>query len=435
MKRGQKWTLGVGIAGAVLGAALLAVAWWLPTDEELAARLTAEAEKRLGVKVTIGSAHWALLPRPTVVLNDFRTRQAQPVVIGQLTAHLKARTLLDRKPVFGRIEINDAVFPRNSVRVFQGTAGASKPDTGDGNNVLLERLEFRNLTWVSHGGIAVIYDGEIDFDAHWRPRHAELRRPGISPPFTLTLKRDGDADRWQTRVHVGGGTAHGSVALKSAASGALHLSGRLTPHDIEVASALNAFNRRSPVGGKGSGQTVLSADGKMVGELAESLHTRTVFSVNPATILRVDLEKAISTLGTEHDGQTALQELTGQMDTQNTDKGMRVTYTGVKARAGERTATGEATLYHRQIEARGTLHLVAGGIGVPFTASGPVEKPKVSVAPGAFAAATIGKAVQPGTGTGADTGIVARIGAVLSRIFKGDEQQPVATAPVAAQEN
>ena len=144
MKRGQKWTLGVGIAGAVLGAALLAVAWWLPTDEELAARLTAEAEKRLGVKVTIGSAHWALLPRPTVVLNDFRTRQAQPVVIGQLTAHLKARTLLDRKPVFGRIEINDAVFPRNSVRVFQGTAGASKPDTGDGGSVLMERLELRS---------------------------------------------------------------------------------------------------------------------------------------------------------------------------------------------------------------------------------------------------------------------------------------------------
>jgi hypothetical protein len=122
------------------------------------------------------------------------------------------------------------------------------------------------------------------------------------------------------------------------------------------------------------------------------------------------------------------------MDTQNTDKGMRVTYTGVKARAGERTATGEATLYHRQIEASGTLHLVAGGIGVPFTASGPVEKPKVSVAPGAFAAATIGKVVQPGTG--ADTGIIARIGATLGRIFKGgDEQQPDAKAPVAAKEN
>jgi len=429
MKRGQKWTLGVGFAGAVLGAAWLAAAWWLPTDEELAARLTAEAEKRLGVKVTIGSAHWALLPRPAVVLNDFRTRQAQPVVIGQLTAHLKARTLLDRKPVFGRIEIDDAVFPRNSVRVFHGPAGASKPDTGDGDSVLLERLEFRNLTWVSHSGIAVIYDGEVEFDAHWRPRHAELRRPGISPPFTLTLERDGDADRWQTRIHVGGGTAHGDIALKSAASGAMRLSGRLTPMGIEAASAVGSFNRRSAVSGKGSGQTVLSADGKSVGELARSLHTRTVFSVKPATIVRFDLEKAISTLGIEHDGQTALQELTGQLDTQNTDEGMRATYTELKARAGKRTATGEATVYHRQVEASGTLYLAEGAMGVPFTVSGPADKPKASVPPASFAAAAVSAAVVTGTGTGA------RIGGALGRTFEGGEQQPVTAAPVAPTAN
>ena len=431
MKRGQKWTLGVGIAGAVLGAALLAVAWWLPTDKEFAARLTAEAEERLGVRVTIGSAHWALLPRPTVVLNDFRTRQTQPVVIGQLTAHLKARTLLDRKPVFGRIEINDAVFPRNSVRVFQGTAGASKPDTGDGDSVLLERLEFRNLTWVSHGGIAVIYDGEIDFDAHWRPRHAELRRPGISPPFTLTLKRDGDADRWQARIHVGGGTAHGNVALKSAAGGTLHLSGRLTPIGIEVASALRSFNRRSPVSGKSSGKTVLSADGKSAGELAESLRTRTVFSVNPATILRVDLEKAISTLGKEHDGQTALQELTGQLDTQNTDNGMRAIYTGLKARAGKRSVTGEATVHRGQVEASGILFLAEGAIGAPFTVSGPVSKPKASVPPASYAAAVISAAALPVTGSG----IGARTGDAPGGPVEGGGQQPVAAAPVTAKEN
>jgi len=149
MKHGQKWALGLGIAGAVLVAAWLAVAWWLPTDEELAARLTAEAESRLGVKVTIGSAHWALLPRPTVVLNDIRSRQAQPVVIGQLTAHVKARTLLDGKPAFERIAIDDAVFPRNSVRALRGTAGASEPDTGGGDSVLVERFELRNTTWIS----------------------------------------------------------------------------------------------------------------------------------------------------------------------------------------------------------------------------------------------------------------------------------------------
>ena len=429
MKRAKKWALGLGIAAAVLGAAWLAVAWWLPTDEELAARLTAEAEERLGVKVTIGSAHWALLPKPVVVVNDFRTQQAQPVVIRQLSAHPNARVLLHRKLVFERIDIDDAVFPRNSVRAFHGTPGASNPNAGDG--VPLEHFEFRNLTWIYYSGIAVAYDGEIDFDVNWRPRHAELRRPGISPPFTLTLTREGDADRWQTRIHVGGGTAHGNVALKSATSGAMHLSGQLAPHDIEVASALSTFNRRSFVGGKGSGQTVLSADGKSVGELARSLHTRSVFSVNPATILRFDLDKAISTRGKEHDGQTALQELTGQMDTQNTDEGMRVTYTGIKARAGKYTATGEATIYHLQIEASGTLDLVEGAIGVPFTVSGPVDKPKASVPPGFFAGAAIGTAVLPGIGTV----IGARIGGALGRIIKGGAQQPGAPTPVAPTKN
>jgi hypothetical protein len=53
------------------------------------------------------------------------------------------------------------------------------------------------------------------------------------------------------------------------------------------------------------------------------------------------------------------------------------------------------------------------------------------VEPAAFAAATIGKAVQPGTGAG----IGARIGTALGRIFKGEAQPPVATAPVAAKEN
>jgi len=425
MKRGQKWALSLGIAGAVLGAAWLAVARWLPTDEELAARLTAEAEERLGVKVSIGSAHWSLLPRPVVVVNDFRTQQAQPVVIRQLNAHPNARALLQRKLVFDRIDIDDAVFPRNSVRAFHAKPGASGLDAGDG--ALLERFEFRNLTWISYSGIAVVYDGEIDFDPHWRPRQAELRRPGIKPAFTLTLKREADADRWQARIHVGGGTMHGNVALKTTANGAMHLSGQLAPHDIEVASAVSTFNRRSPVGGKVEGQTVLSANGKSVGELTDSLHTRTLFSIDPATVLRFDLDKAISTRGKERDGQTALQELTGQLDTQNTDEGMRATYTDIKARAGKYTATGKATIYHRQIEGSGTLYLVEGRTGVPFTVSGPVDKPTASMPPGVFAGAAIGTAVLPGIGT--DIG--ASIGGALGRIFKGGAQQPVAPAPVA----
>ena len=427
MKRWQKWAVGLGIAAAVLGAAWLAVAWWLPTDEEFATLLTAKAEERLGVKVTVGSAHWALLPTPVVVVSDFRTQQARPVTIRQLSAHPNVRMLLQRKLVFERIDIDEAVFPHDSARAFDVKPGASEPDASEG--LPLEHLEFRNLTWISYSGIAVAFDGEIDFDPHWRPRHAELRRPGINPAFTLTLAREADADRWQTRIQVGGGTAHGNVGFKTAANGAMHLSGQLAPHDIEVASALSSFNRRSPVAGKSSGQTVLSADGKSVGELARSLHTRTRFSVSPATLLRFDLNKAISTGGNEHDGQTAFQDLTGQLDTQNTDAGMRVTFSDIKARAGKYTATGEATVYHGQINASGNLDLVEGAIGVPFTLSGPVDNPKASVPPGFFAGAAIGTAVLPGIGTA----IGARIGGALGQLFKGGSKQPVAPKKGAAQ--
>ncbi len=430
MKRGIKWAVGLGITAAVLGAAWLAIVWWLPTDEDLAARLTTEAEERLGVKVTIGSAHWALLPKPVVVVNDFRTQQAQPVIIRQLSAYPNVSALLQRKLVFERVDIDEAVFPRNSVRAFQPKADASEPDAGD--SVPLEHFEFRNVTWISYSGIPVVFDGEVDFDPHWRPRQAELRRPsGVNPAFALTLTREADADRWQTRIHVGGGAAHGNVELKTAANGAMHLSGQLAPRDIEVAGAVSSFNRRSPVAGKASGKTVLSADGKSAGELALSLHTRTTFSINPATVLRFDLDKAIRTRGKERDGQTPLQELTGQMDTQNTDKGTRFTYTGLKARAGQYTATGEATVYQRQIQASGNLYLVEGSVGIPFTVSGPVDKPKASAPPGLFAGAIIGTAVLPGAGTT----IGARIGGALGRLFKDSTQQPGAPAPVAPKKN
>jgi hypothetical protein len=84
---------------------------------------------------------------------------------------------------------------------------------------------------------------------------------------------------------------------------------------------------------------------------------------------------------------------------------MRATYTGIRARAGKYTATGEATIYQRQIEASGKLYLVDGTSGVPFTMSGPVDKPIASMPPGVFAGAAIGTAVLPGIGTDIGAGI------------------------------
>jgi hypothetical protein len=130
--------------------------------------------------------------------------------------------------------------------------------------------------------------------------------------------------------------------------------------------------------------------------------------------LQFDLDKAIRTRGKEHSGQTPLQELTGQLDTQNGAESMRVTGIDIRARAGKFTATGQGTVYHGQIEATGNMDLVEGAIGVPFNLSGPVHKPKVTVPPGFFAGAAIGSAMLPGIGTV----VGARIGGALGKLLQ-----------------
>ncbi len=416
----KTWALRFSIAAiVVVGIGWLAAAWWLPSDEELAQRLSAEASEKLGIKVSVGAVQWSVLPRPVITVHDLRTHQAEPLVIGKLSAYPVLRKLLQRELALEGVEVEDATVPRNSLHALDGKHNALPGPGGDG--VLLEHLVVRNVTWISYNGVANTFDGEVDFDPHWRPRHAELRRPGHTPPFTLTLMREADADRWQTQIVVGGGTAHGHVALKTAEDGTtMRLSGQLTPQGIEVASALATFNRRAPIGGKANGKTELSAGGKSIGQLTRSLHTQTRFTVNPATVLRFDLDKAIRTRGKEHDGQTALQELTGQLDTQNGAEGMRVTLTDIRARAGKFTATGKGTIYHGQIEASGNLDLVEGALGIPITLSGPVKKPKVTVPPGFYAGAAIGTVLLPGIGTA----IGARIGGAIGEVFSGDGKKP-----------
>lgn len=423
----SKWLVGFGLAATSVIAAWVAAVCWLPSDKELAIWLAAEASERLGVELTIGSVHWELLPEPVIVVIDFRTQQLQPVVIQRIKAYPGLRMLLDRKLRFERVDIDTAVFPRNSVRALQMRPGAKEDDVND--VVPLEHLRFRSLTWISYSGIPLAYDGEIDFAPHWRPWRAELRRPGITPAFTLTLTREAEADRWQTRIQIGGGTAHGKAELKTAANGAMHLSGQLAPQAIEVASALASFGRRSPVAGHGVGQTTFMADGHSLAELTRSLHTHTVFSVNGATLLRFDLNEAIRTAGTSHHGQTGLQALSGVMDTQNGDEGTRVTLTDIKARTGKFSAAGKATVYHGQVEASGKLNLLEGAISVPFSVSGPVVKPNISVAPGFMAGAAIGTAVLPGIGTV----IGARVGSAVGEIFRSSAEQPVAPSKGAVQ--
>lgn len=409
----RKWLLGASVLLALLGVAWIALLVWLPTDEELAAKAGAELESRLGVPVKIGALHWSLFPTPAVVVSDAVTEQPQPITIRRLTLHPNIPALMDGRFRLDSAELVGAVVPQLSLRALdkeqQKTGG--NPDA-----TLLERFVFRDVTWITRRGIPVVYDGEIDFDPNWRPRRAEIRRPDFKPATDLVLTRQGEEDRWDARVRVGGGTADGEVQLQTRDNGRMHLDGQLKPRAVEVSSALAAFNRKSVVAGEASGDTALSADGDTFGELAQSLHTRTAFSMGRSTLLRFDLDKAVRSFGKEHEGQTPLDAITGRLDTQNTVQGMVVTYTGLKASSGALTASGDVKIANRRIDAEFAVDLVDGIVGVPLRLTGPLDKVEVSVPKSAVAGAVIGTAVLPGVGTA----IGARIGATLGKIFSPD---------------
>ncbi len=413
----NKWMVAGGVLLALLVGGWLALLLLLPSDEELAAKASAELQARLGVPVAVGSLGWRLFPVPAVVLQDVATRQTPPITIKKLTVHPSLPALLDGRLQFDRADLDGAALPQLSLRALDKGTGLAQanPDA-----TLLERLVFRDVTWISRRGMAVVFEGEVDFDPAWRPREAHLRRPGVSPVTDLRLTRQGQEDRWTTQIRIGGGTADGEVEIKTRDKGRLRLEGTLKPQGVEVASAMAAFNRRSVISGEASGDTSLLADGNTVGELAQTLHTKTLFSMRRATLLRFDLDKAVRSLGRDYAGQTPLDSVNGQMDTQNTPQGMVVTYTGVKATSGVLTASGQARIANRQIESEFAVDLVDGVIGVPLKVSGPFEDVKVSAPAGAVAGAAVGTAVLPGIGTA----IGARIGATLGKIFSPDPDPP-----------
>jgi uncharacterized protein involved in outer membrane biogenesis len=426
-RTGRWWVRGAAglVALGVVGAAL--VAWWVPSDAELAARVSSEFEQRTGIGLQVGGLHWALFPVPRVVLEDVATMQDEPIRVRRLELNPQLRSLLAREVRVDSVFADGVALPRESVRAFRGRADASPAPRGNWTlaAVPVEQVRFTELTWVDRRNIPLAYDGRIDFDPQWRPRTAEFSRHGVTPPARLRLAREGDADRWRTLIDIAGGTWNGSTELAIQKDDTLLLTARLEPRNVDIEMLMQAFDRRAPVAGKVNGRTELRATGATLGELWRGATTRTRFSVQPATLTRFDLTKAIQTAGTSRGGRTPLDELTGTLDTENTDDGMRFSYTGLKARSGLLTASGSARIYHRSIQGEVAVDLVDGVVGVPLKVSGSLDDPTLSLTGGALTGAAVGTAVLPGVGTA----IGARIGQQVERLFGGDDKKPLPKGP------
>ncbi|RYY93090.1 MAG: hypothetical protein EOO24_27560 [Comamonadaceae bacterium] len=297
MTRARRWTAGVLAALALLMLAAAALlAWWLPDDAQLAARTEAAFAERYGVGLKVGRMHWALRPVPVIVAEDIATEQERPITVRRIAVRPQLRALWDRRIALDDVEIEGAVLPRTSVRAFRGRVeqDAAAPVSGwSMGAVPVERVRFRDVSWIDRRDIALAYEGRIEFDPQWRPRRAEVQRMQVTPPARLRLERDGEVDRWQVFIDVGGGTWNGNATLDTDARAGLALRAELDPVGVDIAQLVAAFQRRSAVQGKLNGRSVLDASGGNPGALIRALHTRTTFNVKPATLLKFDLAKPV----------------------------------------------------------------------------------------------------------------------------------------------
>ncbi len=410
----------IGLAAA----ASLALWWWLPSDEALAERVGREAGAALGVGVHVGSLQWRLLPRPQVVVADVATDQPQPLQLRRVVLRPRLWPLLSGRVELDSLELDGGTVVQRSLRAL-GRGASGRGDAAPA--FALHRLVVRDQTWVSFSGVAVVYAGDAVFDAGLALREARVWRPGVEPPADLQITRSGDdpddAQQFALRLRLAGGSAEGRATLHSQTDGRLRLEGQLSPRGIEVQAALAAFNRRSPVGGRADGETQLSASGDNPAALAQSLHTATRFTMRPATLLRFDLQRAIDTLGREHQGQTRLEQLQGRLETQNTaGQGMEIRFIDIRAEAGAFTATGSARLHQRQLQGKAAVDVVDGLVGLPMTVQGQLGALKVQVSKAPAIGAAAGTVLLPGIGTA--------IGAAIGRLLgDSDAPTPPASAP------
>src|SRR5665647_651143 len=172
MTRFARWSFYFSLLflGAVAVGLAAAIYWLVPGDDELAARITATAEEKLGVKVTVAAAHLQLWPSVALTVQDFATVQPQPISLKHVIARPRIAPLLRGQVIFKDVELDGGVVPHLTLRDLHLQPGEAPNAVA----IPVEQLRFRDITWVTRYGKTLPFEGHVSFGPQWRPHKAEL---------------------------------------------------------------------------------------------------------------------------------------------------------------------------------------------------------------------------------------------------------------------
>lgn len=427
-----RWVLVAALAVVLLLAGVsLVLQGWVSSDG-FRQRMEREASAVLGLPVQLGGIEVALWPLPAVALDGVRVQTRPPLTLARLELRPGWLALLRGRLEIATLVLRDAVLPQQAIDVLllslqkrkqsapSGPGREAKKASGPGpggdaevavTDWLPRRALLQGVSWVSLKGASTTMDAELRLGGDGLLDDASLHVvKGNLEGLRGRLQRE-EAGQWALRIDVGGGTVAGRIGMQGAPGAqALTLQGQLETKGVEV-SALTAPNR--PLSGKLEASTTLKASAATTASLAEALRTETRFTVKDAVLNSMDLVKAVQTVGLNRGGQTRLDTLAGQVQSQ----GRAAQLNNLVASSGALSATGQVAVSATQA-LNGRISVSLGStVGVPLVVGGTLAAPEVTLTRGALLGAAIGTAMMPGVGTGAGMELGDRAGERLKKLF------------------
>ena len=420
MAKVLKWVaLAAALVLLLLSAVALGLQQWLRTDD-FRNRVEAQASEALGVPLKLGRLSVDLWPLPAIAADQVRLQTKQPLTLARVEARPLWTALLAGRLEIATLIVRDAVLPQTAIAAIgaamqKRAKGAPPPPADDRGSAIAwpQQAVLDRVTWIDSKGQRLTLDAQAHLAADGLLEKASFHvRQGRFAGTRGEVQRE--ADHWPVRVAIGGGRIEGKLQLRPGRAGHQVLQGQLETSHVEV-SALTAPSR--VLTGKLQAQTQLRAEFRELGQLPDVLTSQTRFSVRDAVVHGLDLVKAVQTIGLSRGGETPLDTLAGQVDTQ----GSAVRLSHLVATSGKLTAQGDVALArNRSLSGRVTVDLASsrGTVGIPLVVGGTADAPTVTLTRGAMVGAVIGTAVAPGVGTGAGAKLGDRIGEGLRGLFK-----------------
>ncbi|MGB7816851.1 MAG: AsmA family protein [Methylotenera sp.] len=443
MKKSKKILIGVAV---VIGL-LLILPFLIPIQTYLHQAEKIASEK-LGVPVTINSAHLFLLPSPRVVASDITAGAQQELkieslvvipTIGSLFSATKIIDLNISKPIVNKaaLEIISALTAKKSESSEAVTAVNIRHIKIDELQLVWPDAKYpminaeATLTSDNKLESAVVETVDGKLKANVTPSGGEQLIMVNVDKWTLPVGLPLLIDKAKLEMHLKGskltipkidvalysGKLTGNAVLswqENKGKTNWRTNGNFRLDNLSVKQPSSLVSKSVYLSGNLFGSGIFSATAKEAGQLADNLQTNFQFKVNNGVLHGLDLVKVASLLlkQSQSGGETQFDEFSGVLNTSGKQYHLR----DIKISSGLLSAKGQVKVKPNKaldgtmvVDVKNSMGLTA----IPLDVSGTVSKPVVLPSKAAIAGAVAGTAIL-GPGVGTSLGI--RAGGAIDKL-------------------